>query len=188
VEGRCRRRRAAITRGRGKGWGYRPFASTGTFARQSRETRHRVLLCLAGSSSLQPHSGTATWASWTGGCPSLPNFQTGHLPQRCAGCDLPPYISPPLLCYITTKDACSTLAVSERPWNCPSPNFVFIIKSTPKHLPAGQTATVAAARQSRRVLQKVISLHNKATLPGPYRSRISRRTQFNSRCAARPQG
>ena len=178
VEGRGRRRRAAVTRGRGKGWGCRPFASTEAFARQSHENRHRVLLCLAGSSSLQPHSGTTTWTSWTGGCPSLPNFQTGHLPQRCAGQDLPPYISPPLLCYITSQ------RIPAQPWQPQNDDGITqvqtFVKSAPKHLQAGQTATVVAARQSRRVLQKVISLHSKATLPGPSQSRINRRTQFNS--------
>ena len=69
--------------------------------------------------------------------------------------------------------------------------FAIHYQSTQKHLQAGQT--VPAARQSRRILQKVMSLHNKATLPSPCQSRLCRRTQFNSqltmrRSLAPPQG
>ena len=62
----------------------------------------------------------------------------------------------------------------------------FIIKST--KAPAGRSDSHSpAARQSRRILRKMISLHNKATLPGPCQSRpvAAHSSILNSRRAVR---
>jgi len=59
-------------------------------------------------------------------------FQTGHLPPAMRWLRSPPYISLLFYAYITQRVPRSTFAVSERPWNCPSPTFVHSLSKAHK--------------------------------------------------------